>query len=107
MSLQTQCSEQGRNNMEFNGTPRAWYVSNEGLLLVRDESDDSVIASGIGCAHNDDEMANANLISAAPDLLEALIEMQRNGRKQGWNDNYWSSMEKTRRAINKALGGDE
>lgn len=48
--------------------------------------------------------ANANLIAAAPELLEALIEIQRNGRKQGWDDKYESSMEKTRLAIAKALG---
>lgn len=92
--------------MEFKRTPTPWYVSNEGLLLVRDERDDSVIASGIGLAH-DDEMANANLIAAAPELLEALLEMQRNGRKQGWNERYESSMEKTSKAISKALGGEQ
>lgn len=37
-------------------------------------------------------------------MLDALIEMQRNGRKQGWNDKYESSMEKTSLAIAKALG---
>ncbi|MFU9076256.1 hypothetical protein ACNART_08380 [Proteus sp. LHD240705] len=44
------------------------------------------------------------LIATAPELLEALIEMQRNGRKKGWDDKYESSMEKTRLAIAKALG---
>lgn len=51
-----------------------------------------------------EQIANAHLIAAAPELLEALIEMQRNGRKQGWDDKYESSMEKTRLAIAKALG---
>lgn len=50
------------------------------------------------------QKADAHLIAAAPELLDALIEMQRNGRKQGWNDIYESSMEKTRLAIAKALG---
>ncbi|EOX9817922.1 hypothetical protein ACSPKE_002976 [Providencia stuartii] len=62
----------------------------------------------IGFVGDSDELtpidANAHLIAAAPELLEALIEMQRNGRKQGWNDIYESSMEKTRLAIAKALG---
>lgn len=50
------------------------------------------------------QKADAHLIAAAPELLEALIEMQRNGRKQGWDDKYESSMEKTSLAIAKAIG---
>ena len=90
-----------------------WYHIDNNTLQetiggeIRDSDDKTiclVMGNGLG---KEKATANAKLISAVPDLLEALIEMQRNGRKQGWNDKYESSMEKTRLAINKALGGKE
>lgn len=98
--------------MEFKGTPAPWVhaegnsltetiggaINGDGRTLCL------ILGKGIG---KEMATANAKLIAAAPDLLDALIEMQRNGRKQGWNDNYESSMEKTRLAINKALGVNE
>lgn len=77
-----------------NTTPSPWEVR-DGFIYG---ADGDIVAEGYGYAGDD------NLIAAAPELLEALIEMQRNGRKQGWNDIYESSMEKTRLAIAKALG---
>ncbi|MEY1278511.1 hypothetical protein AB7080_21040 [Providencia rettgeri] len=84
--------------MEFKGTPAPW-VAAEFLdgFNIKDEKYGKHIAFA-------PKQNNARLIAAAPELLEALIEMQRNGRKQGWNDIYESSMEKTRLAITKALG---
>lgn len=98
--------------MEFKGTQGPWVhaggnslsetiggaINGDGKTLCL------ILGKGIG---KEKATANARLIAAAPELLEALLEMQRNGRKQGWNDNYESSMEKARLAINKALGVDQ
>lgn len=51
-----------------------------------------------------EQEANANLIAAAPDLLEALQKMFRAGQKQNWNERYESEMNAARAAISKALG---
>lgn len=113
--------------MEFKHTPAPWIISDSGNEIM--DSEQFIFADvrlhsilcrwhEKGFEHWDDEgaskdigietkQANANLIAAAPELLEALIEMQRNGLKQGWNDNYQSSMEKTRLAIKKALGEEK
>ncbi|NBM30605.1 hypothetical protein [Proteus sp. G4417] len=111
--------------MEFKGTPAPWFCMNgtdvfTGLNstnasgIKSDKTDGWQIADcsvGKTCVDGEyvelsanEQIANANLIAAAPELLDALIEMQRNGRKQGWDDKYESSMEKTRLAIAKALG---
>lgn len=101
----------------FKGTPAPWSQ-------LPEESDKPYIrirGTNIGCRYKianvltpcydgvksreaDETRANARLIASAPELLDALIEMQHNGRKQGWDDKYESSMEKTRLVIAKALG---
>ncbi|MCO8049124.1 hypothetical protein NI531_00020 [Proteus penneri] len=94
--------------MEFKHSPAPWVaVINTdldlpgGLIKSGDKSIAHTLQKAIGA---EQARANAHLIAAAPELLEALIEMQRNGRKQGWDNKYESSMEKTRLAIAKALG---
>lgn len=82
--------------MEFKHSPAPWIATKREFFI--ELYDDN--GSYVGLTNS---TANAHLIAAAPELLEALIEMQRNGRKQGWNDSYESSMEKTRLAIAKAL----
>lgn len=90
--------------MEFKHTPAPWKHT------IRNANEIMTTFHGvtIGDVYLDittaNQKADSHLIAAAPELLEALIEMQRNGRKQGWNDKYESSMEKTRLAIAKALG---
>ncbi|MCO8052282.1 hypothetical protein NI531_16295 [Proteus penneri] len=90
--------------MEFKHTPAPWKYT------VRNANEIMTTFHGvtIGDVYLDittaNQKADAHLIAVAPELLEALIEMQRNGRKQGWNDKYESSMEKARLAIAKALG---
>ncbi|MER5122928.1 hypothetical protein [Providencia stuartii] len=93
--------------MRFKHSPAPWRCHDKrpnciGYSIVGNDG------QYIGFVGDSDELspmgANAHLIAAAPELLEALIEMQRNGRKQGWDDKYESSMEKTRLAIAKALG---
>ncbi|WP_272658829.1 hypothetical protein [Providencia sp. PROV148] len=91
--------------MEFKHSPAPWHYNGNHRAAVEGSTTDMVASVYPMHYENAEEMkANAHLIAAAPELLEALIEMQRNGRKQGWNDAYESSMEKTRLAIAKALG---
>lgn len=80
--------------MEFKGTLGPWHVSNEGRLLVRDDEWLGIIADSIGYYGEDEELANARLIAAAPDLLEALIELR---KLVAYHDQADA-------AINKALG---
>lgn len=56
-------------------TPAPWYFSNEGVLRVRAKDDDEVVCSYAGYENCEREYANAKLIAAAPDLLEALQEL--------------------------------
>ncbi|MEY0217142.1 hypothetical protein AB7W58_22685 [Providencia rettgeri] len=91
--------------MEFKGSKSPWNYNGNYCGAVEGSTEDMVACVYPMHYENAEEMkANAHLIASAPELLEALIEMQRNGRKQGWNDIYESSMEKTRLAIAKALG---
>ena len=90
---------------QFKGTPAPWDYNGERTGFVGNVNGDIVASVYPMYEFNSKEMkANAHLIAAAPELLEVLIEMQRNGQKQGWNDKYESSMEKTNLAIAKALG---
>lgn len=50
------------------------------------------------------QRANARLISAAPDLLEALDGMVSKAQKQNWNDNYPEELNAAYKAIAKARG---
>ncbi len=90
---------------KFEGTAGPWFVSNEGNLLIRDESGLSIVAKYVGYANDEEEVANANLIAAAPELLEALQSLfiatlwgVRNSSAMN------SALEKSQDAINKALG---
>ncbi|MFJ5981927.1 hypothetical protein ACIQCX_13535 [Enterobacter cancerogenus] len=47
---------------------------------------------------------DANLIAAAPDLLNALQAMLSKAYKQNWNDQYPDEVSKAQAAISKALG---
>lgn len=50
------------------------------------------------------EEADANLIAAAPELLEALEVMLSKAYKQNWNDQYPKALELAEAAIAKAKG---
>lgn len=95
--------------MEFKGTPAPWVVDARAMSAINSSTKHVALVNyshhgGDKDVIGDEHNANAHLIASAPELLEALIEMQRNGRKQGWDDKYESSMEKTSLAIAKALG---
>lgn len=89
--------------MEFKGTPGPWYTSNEGRLLVRDEEWQCIIADSIGCNGDEEEVANARLISAAPELLEQLIRLRDIVANYLPEDD--DHLDVVDAAINKALGG--
>lgn len=52
-------------------------------------------------------IANANLIAAAPELLDALQAMLNKAYKQNWNEQYPDEISAARAAIAKAIGKEE
>ena len=93
---------------EFKGTQGPWHVSDEGTLVVRDDMWFSHVASNIGYSTDDEDVANANLIAASPDLLAALQQLL-----EIYDDHsgiFWTTSSKrraldnARAAVNKALG---
>ncbi|HEI8419518.1 hypothetical protein [Morganella morganii] len=88
--------------MEFKGTPGPWYTSNEGRLLVRDEEWQCVIADGIGCNGDEEEVANARLIAAAPELLDQLIRLR--NKIADYHPDDDDHLDVVDAVINKALG---
>lgn len=88
--------------MEFKGTPGPWYTSNEGRLLVRDEEWQCVIADSIGCNGDEEEVANARLIAAAPELLDQLIRLR--NKIADYHPDDDDHLDVVDAVINKALG---
>ncbi|HGN2048570.1 TPA: hypothetical protein ACKRY8_002612 [Proteus mirabilis] len=115
--------------MEFKGTPAPWIISDSGHSIM--DSEQFIFADvrrhailcrwhEKGFEHWDDEgaskdigietkQANAHLIAAAPELLEALIEiveMQSNNYGDGMTTHIKLKKlaEKANKAIAKALG---
>lgn len=60
---------------ECDFTPGPWHVSNEGKLVIRDDEWLVPVATA-GYATNDEELATAKLIAAAPDLLKELQKLR-------------------------------
>lgn len=91
-------------------TDGPWHVSNEGTLVIRDDMWFSHIASGIGYPSNDDEMANAHLIAASPELLSALqqlVEIYDCTDGRSWTtSSKRRALDAAHAAINKAFGND-
>lgn len=87
-------------------TPAPWYFSNEGVLRVRAKDDDEVVCSYAGYENCEREYANAKLIAAAPDLLEALQNAKRvleAGKNVKFSD-WIETIQQSKAAISKALG---
>lgn len=88
---------------EFKGTPGPWFEHREGFSTVYVEAKlrDGVIQEVAACgpteAGSDAQAANARLIAAAPELLEALQEAM----KFSMSDEAYS---KCAAAVSKALG---
>ncbi|EHM0713739.1 hypothetical protein JDT53_12475 [Escherichia coli] len=93
----------------FEGTKGPWHVSNEGCLLIRDESGLAVVAKYVGYPGDDEELANAKLIAAAPELLASLQGLIANYdefriRTGKTSETQHEVILNARTAINKALG---
>lgn len=87
---------------ELKVTPGPWGVF-KGTMI---ESKSGVFICdvlGHSTSQEEDE-ANANLIAAAPELLEALQAMLNKAYKQNWNDQYPDEIETAQAAIARALG---
>ena len=97
---------------EFQGTPGPWRVSEKrGDLIDIRHNDNGIGAISLNLAHVvarqswlKEAEANARLIAAAPELLEALQKMVSKAYKQNWNDAYPEELQSAQSAINKALG---
>lgn len=85
-------------------TPRPWVYIGNGDIVARSEKycgGEKDIASVFLTANNEDE-ANAHLIAAAPELLEALNDFP---FSIDWiDDRLWDWSKKAREAIAKATG---
>lgn len=107
---------------EFNGTPGKWSFSHNSasdasVACIEINSSESLheiaylqsTPSRIGGYNQtsfDKTIANAHLIAAAPDLLNALQAMPNKAYKQNWNDHYPDEVSKAQSAISKALGDE-
>lgn len=82
---------------EFKGTPGPWNVQFGDEIYAGDGVDNEQVATANDCH-------DADLIAAAPELLEALQAMLSKAYKQNWNDKYPEEVEAAQAAISKALG---
>ena len=75
--------------------------------LIHDEDKNAVVCFGpYGCRTKAETKANARLIAAAPDLLEALQGLAAGDfGAGGWTDAMEAFAQKARAAITKATGG--
>lgn len=96
-------------------TPGPWFgKENEGVFADK-EGNDPVFETGCGCCTSGSlSGADARLISAAPDLLEALqllvdeyVTLVEIGVCGICDEDDWPELEKARAAIAKALGKTE
>ncbi len=103
-------------NTEFKGTPGPWEVMKGDVAFAVKSGDEYVVRGGCGCCNgfddSIDEEADAHLIAAAPDLLEAL---QKVDELLGYVEHYNNfdarildkCQDRIRDAIAKALGQRE
>lgn len=89
---------------EFKGTPGEWKYTIRNVNEMMTTFHGVTIGDTYIEAATRNEVEDARLIAAAPDILDALQKMFRAGQKQNWNDRYESEMNAARAAISKALG---
>lgn len=89
----------------FKGTTGEWFLSENGIISSKNPVKTiGVVNSSLSSIDKDN--ANAKLIAAAPDLLEALQEMVRM-YETIWPAGGWQGVhEMSKYAIQKALGND-
>lgn len=92
-------------------TPGPWRVGEEaGSEMIVYAPDGFAVASTVVFHRNHDQSksANARLIAAAPELLEALIAFRDGGAGKNfdsWHESYRPAIDKAIAAIAKATGG--
>lgn len=92
---------------EFKGTPGPWSTDRAGDVFAeggRNDGQFGIVAGVAGADWSAEDVANANLIAAAPELLEALQSILSKAHKQNWNDKYPEEVEAAQAAIDKAFG---
>ena len=94
--------------MSANFTPGPWTVDPRKKLRVVAENDNTVASTGCTNSLRDQWEANARLIAAAPDLLEALRKLtmmaRTSGGTSGPDDDLMRACEAAEAAIAKATG---
>ena len=83
-------------------TPGPWQIEPEFPFEVHKGHSIAVVKEMVLC--EDESLANAALISAAPDLLEALEAFRAIDAFEGWHPKYREAIEKAEAAIAKATG---
>lgn len=92
---------------EFKGTPGGWVVDEDYDVTT---SDGRVVAfTAVGVFEEEEILKNAQLIAAAPDLLEALQDVmaEQSGTEKICGHNGFTCTcpyDRAKAAINKALG---
>lgn len=88
---------------DFKGTKGPWEIGHYVKSYVFGKNGKKHIAA-LGIDEEEEDVANALLVAAAPDLLEALQEIRNhlNSIKKYSNDQYF--IDKADLLINKALG---
>ncbi|CAB5567667.1 MULTISPECIES: hypothetical protein [Providencia] len=96
--------------MEFKGTPGPWVIDEWSMTGINSESKHVALVNyshhGLpNDVYGDEHEANANLIAAAPELLEALIELTESAKEaiDGLGD-LSDAIDTAKAAIAKALG---
>ncbi|MCG9533972.1 hypothetical protein [Providencia huaxiensis] len=88
--------------MEFKHSPAPWnsHIKYLDYTIVRDANDKKITSLSYCCSE-----ADANLITAAPELLEALIELTESAKEaiDGLGD-LSDAIDTAKAAIKKALG---
>lgn len=94
--------------MEFKGTKNEWYIGEHrqnGIQIGCSQSHYVACAYRGGADRNDDEtIANAQLISAAPELLKALQSLANGVRERGYAGRLSDYLRQADTIIAKALG---
>ena len=94
-------------------TPGPWHIQDDhGKRWIETGGNDDTIAEihrrkDKGSVYSCGEaLANAHLIAAAPDLLDALERMVKCAQKQNWNDHYPEELAASYLAIDRARGAE-
>jgi hypothetical protein len=55
-------------------TPAPWFVEHKGLRVLSDDKRATIVCDVTGTTRNPQSVADANLIAAAPELLQAAMD---------------------------------